>query len=128
MLSPLIEILLPELISILEIMGILVITSGACRSLYIYTKSQIIALLGHRESHAKEFTSAKLVLGRALELGLEYKMGSEILKTVLIRDMSEIWVLASIISIRTLLFFLLHFELRAEEKHETPATNVSTKA
>lgn len=57
----------------------------------------------------------KLMLGSALELGLQYKMGAEILKTVLIRDMNEIWILGSIIVLRALLSFLIHYEM----KHET---------
>lgn len=55
------------------------------------------------------------MLGSSLELGLEYKMGAEILKTVLIRDMNEIWILGSIIVLRALLSFLIHYEM----KHQT---------
>ena len=42
-------------------------------------------------------------------------MGAEILKTVLIRDMNEIWILGSIIVLRALLSFLIHYEM----KHQT---------
>ena len=42
-------------------------------------------------------------------------MGAEILKTVLIRDMNEILILGSIIVLRALLSFLIHYEM----KHET---------
>jgi len=56
------------------------------------------------------------MLGTSLELGLEYKMGAEIIKTLLIRDMSEIWILASVIVLRAMLFVLIHFEMRAEMK------------
>jgi uncharacterized membrane protein len=102
-----IELLLPELIHILELMGIVVIMVGAVRSLTVFVYSQI----------KPTEKSAKLILGKTLELGLEYKMGAEILKTVLIRDMSEIWILGSIIILRALLFALLHFEMRMEVTH-----------
>ena len=39
-------------------------------------------------------------------------MGAEILKTVLIRDIKEILILGSIIVLRALLSFLIHFELK----------------
>lgn len=39
-------------------------------------------------------------------------MGAEILKTVLIRDMQEIWMLGAIIILRALLSLLIHFEMR----------------
>ena len=54
----------------------------------------------------------KQELAHSLALALEYKMGAEILKTVLIRDVQEIFVLGAIIVLRALLSFLIHFELR----------------
>ena len=107
MLGNLIETIVPELIHILEIMGICVIFFGSVHSLIVYLRSQI-----KRVSDSK--FNVRLMLGRTLELGLEYKMGAEILKTVLIRDMSEIWILGSIIVFRGLLFALIHFEMRSE--------------
>ena len=94
----------PELIHILEFMGIFVICVSALRAFIIYIKS-LFKPVGY---------NIRLMLGRSLELGLEYKMGAEILKTVLIRDMSEIWILASIIILRSLLSVLLYFEIRSE--------------
>ena len=44
-------------------------------------------------------------------------MGAEILKTVLIHEMSEIYVLGAIILLRAILTLLIHFELKAEQKN-----------
>jgi uncharacterized membrane protein len=106
MLKVIIEIVFPELIYVLEIMGMLVICYGSARAFLLYIKSQFVSIEAN----------IKLTLGKALELGLEFKIGAEILKTVLIRDMSEIWILGSVIILRTILSAILHFELKAEAK------------
>ena len=51
----------------------------------------------------------------------------EILKTVLVREMSELLILGAVIVLRALLSFLIHFELRAtrHEEAEESAENES---
>ena len=101
-----IEIILPEIIYFLEFIGIVIILIGATQAFLFYLGS-FFKKEGER--------NIKLMLCSSLELGLEYKMGAEILKTVLIRDMNEIWILGSIIVLRALLSFLIHYEM----KHQT---------
>ena len=48
-------------------------------------------------------------------MGLEFKLGSEILRTVVVRDFSEILTVAGIIALRAALTFLIHWEIRNEE-------------
>ena len=50
-------------------------------------------------------------LAKGLAMGLEFKMAAEILKTVLIREMSELLILGAIILLRAILSLLIHFEL-----------------
>jgi len=116
MLQHIIELVLPVIIHILEIMGVVIICFGAARSIITYFKMQFQSPKGRRLSDSQGAGNVKVMLGTSLELGLEYKMGAEIIKTLLIRDMSEIWVLASVIVIRAMLFVLIHFEMRAEMK------------
>jgi len=97
-------------------MGVAIICFGAVRSIITYFKTQLRGVKGRRLYDSQGVGSVKVMLGTSLELGLEYKMGAEIIKTLLIRDMSEIWVLASIIVLRAMLFVLIHFEMRAETK------------
>lgn len=104
MLEHIIETFLPEIVSMLEIIGIIIITMGSLKAFYFYLKSIIT---DHR-------FPIKIELANALALGLEFKMGAEILKTVLIRDMSEIFILGAIILLRALLSLLIHFEIKAE--------------
>ena len=49
-------------------------------------------------------------------MGLEFKMGSEILRTVVVREWKEIGIVAGIIALRAALTFLLRWEIKEEEK------------
>lgn len=57
-------------------------------------------------------------LARGLAMGLEFKMGSEILRTVIVREWREIGIVAGIIALRAALTFLLHWEIKEEERAE----------
>ena len=58
----------------------------------------------------------KLTLAQGLAIGLEFKLGSEILKTVVVRDWQEIVTVAGIIALRAALTFLIHWEIKEEHK------------
>ena len=58
----------------------------------------------------------KLTLAKGLAMGLEFKLGSEILRTVIVRDWTEITTVAGIIALRAALTFLIHWEIKEEEK------------
>ena len=61
---------------------------------------------------------AKLTLAKGLAMGLKFKMGSEILRTVIVRDWHEIGTVAGIIALRAALTFLIHWEFKEEEKEK----------
>lgn len=58
----------------------------------------------------------KIALAQGLAIGLEFKLGSEILKTVIVRDWTEIVTVAGIIALRAALTFLIHWEIKEEHK------------
>lgn len=58
----------------------------------------------------------KLTLAKGLAIGLEFKLGSEILKTVIVREWQEILTVAGIIALRAALTFLIHWEIKEENK------------
>ena len=76
----------------------------------------IFACLKGLYSYVKRMPDTKLDLARGLELGLEFKLGGEILRTVIVRDITEILTVGSIILLRALLTFLIHWEIQNEEK------------
>ena len=51
-------------------------------------------------------------LGKSLSLALEFKMGAEIINTVIVRDLKELGILAIVIIIRALLAILIHWEIK----------------
>ena len=61
----------------------------------------------------------RLYLAKGLAMGLEFKLGSEILRTVVVRQWREIAIVAGIIILRAALTFLIHWEIQEEEKGTT---------
>ena len=62
----------------------------------------------------------RLKLAQGMALCLEFKLGSEILRTVVVRDLSEIAIVGAIIALRAALTFLIHWEIK-NEKRESEA-------
>ena len=102
-----VHLIVPEIIGIIELMGIFIIIVGSIKAFIMYINS----LTKHIHY------PIKLSLGNALALGLEFKMGSEILKTVMIKDIDEIMILGAIIVLRALLSILIHYEVKNEKAH-----------
>ncbi len=102
-----VHLIVPEIIGIIELMGIFIIIVGSLKAFVMYINSLI------KHTHYP----VKLSLGNALALGLEFKMGSEILKTVTIRTIDEIMILGAIIVLRALLSILIHYEVKNEKAH-----------
>ncbi len=92
----------------LELIGILIILAGTVRAL---------CNLARHARNARRF-NVVIDLGRALALALECKMGAEIINTVVVRDLQELGILAVVILIRALLAFIIHWEIRMEQKSE----------
>ena len=51
-----------------------------------------------------------------IALSLEFKMGSEVLRTVVVREWEELGILGAIILLRGVLTFLIHWEIKNEEQ------------
>lgn len=106
MIENIIEHYLPFIISALEFMGITVITIGGFKAFYHYLKGLIL----------KEEYPVKHQFANAMATGLEFKLGAEILKTVLIRSLDEIVILGSIILLRALMTIIIQWEMKNDEK------------
>lgn len=53
-----------------------------------------------------------------IALALEFKLGGEVLRTVIVREQAELIILGAIILLRGALTFLIHWEIKVEESHE----------
>ena len=69
----------------------------------------------------------RLNLARGMAMGLEFKLGSEILRTVVVRDYKEILTVGGIILLRASLTFLIHWEIKNEELKNEELTKNSCK-
>lgn len=111
MIDHVIELILPPVIGVLDLMGIFVVAWSSLSAFWEYLQN----IFRHKD-FALQFH-----LANGLATGLEFKMAAEILKTVLVRQMSELLILGAVILLRALLSFLIHFELRATQREEKPA-------
>ena len=68
----------------------------------------------------------RLKLAKSMAMGLEFKLGGEILRTLVVRDLSEIMIVGAIILLRAALTFLIHWEIKNEE--EDNEVNLVSKA
>ncbi|MDD6040236.1 MAG: DUF1622 domain-containing protein, partial [Clostridia bacterium] len=66
-------------------------------------------------------------LAQGIMLGLEFKIGSEVLRSVIVTTWNELGTLAAIILLRSLLTLLLHWEIGEEEKREKAAKTQATE-
>lgn len=97
----------------LELIGIFIILIGTMRAI----------ILIFSKLTKKQPVNVVISLGRSLALALEFKMGAEIINTVIVRDLKELGILAVVILIRALLALLIHWEIKTE-KMETPEKNI----
>ena len=66
----------------------------------------------------KKDENTRIQLAQGIMLGLEFKIGSEVLRSVIVSSWNELGTLAAIILLRSLLTLLLHWEIEAEEKRK----------
>lgn len=92
----------------LELVGIFVIIVGSFRVI-VQTLTRL---------KKKQAINVMIELGRTLALALEFKMGAEIVNTVIIRDLKELGILAIIIALRAFLALLIHWEIKNEIRDE----------
>lgn len=59
----------------------------------------------------------RLKLAQGIALALEFKLGGEVLRTVVAREWTELGILGGVIVLRGMLTFLLHWEIKNEENH-----------
>ena len=64
----------------------------------------------------KKGKHVQLDLAHGTALALTFKMGGEVLRTVVVREWQELGILGAIIVLRAALTFMLHWEIKSEEK------------
>jgi|SRR5690554_2209741 len=95
------------LANLLDLLGALVLTTTA-----------VIVFVNFWRKLSGATEKLRLSLAQGLALGLEFKLGGEILRTVVIRSLNEVMVLGAIIVLRGAMSLLIHWEI----KHSLSAT------
>ncbi len=99
-------------ISLVELAGIMVLLITAVQGVIGYFK---------HDPHIR------LDLAQGIALALEFKMGGEVLRTVITRGWDELLILGAIIVLRAALTLLLHWEIKNERAHIAPEEAVKGK-
>jgi uncharacterized membrane protein len=100
------NILVPIIIHILEVIGVFIIIFSALKSFINYA----------RRFFDFSNDNIKIEFAKGLALALEFKLGAEILKTLTIRTLDEMLILASIVLLRVVLTFVIHWEIESDTK------------
>jgi uncharacterized membrane protein len=95
-------------VSTLELVGILIIIAGSLMAIIKYATA-----LKNRKK-----VNIFIALGRTFAFALEFKMGAEIVNTVIVRDLKELAVLGIVIVLRAVLAVLIHWEIKNERLEE----------
>ncbi len=61
-------------------------------------------------------THVKLTIAEGIALALTFKMGGELLRSVIVREWNELLILGAIIALRALMTFMIHFEIKSERR------------
>lgn len=96
----------PFIVHILEFMGIVVITIGAFKAFYFYIL----------EIFFKKDVKFKHQFANAMATGLEFKLAAEILKTVLIKTLDELFILGAVFLLRVLMTFVIQWEIKQDRQ------------
>ncbi len=121
--SGIFDLVVNYLILIVEFIGIVIL---------IYAVASAVIGLIRRQPHTR------LKLAEGIALALEFKMGGELLRTVIVREWNELLILGAIILLRAALTFLIQWEIKIERKNgsltdsqlydiKTPLTNDAEK-
>lgn len=101
------ETIIPIIAGILELIGVIIITFGALKG--------IVKLIMNKFNLNDD--SIGIELAKAMALSLEFKLGAEIIKTVIVQDMKEFYMIAAVAALRIIITFVLHWEIQHSE-HE----------
>ncbi len=100
--SEVFDLIVNYLVLFVELIGIVIL---------IYTVVLAVIGLIKRQPHTR------LKLAEGIALSLEFKMGGELLRTVIVREWNELLILGAIILLRAALTFLIQWEIKIERKN-----------
>ena len=61
-------------------------------------------------------TKARLIAAEGIAIALTFKMGGEVLRTVIVREWQELLILGAVVLLRVVMAVIIHFEIRSERQ------------
>lgn len=107
-----------EILEVLQTVLEYIVEAGILIFEYIGVGIIIWTSLISLTKYVRRKPDTRIYLAKGLAMGLEFKLGSEILRTVIVREWKEIAIVAGIIALRATLTFLIHWEIKQEELAE----------
>ena len=96
------EIAIQYCILIIELIGVVVL---------MWTVGKSVVNIFKKNEHLR------LELAEGIALALEFKLGGELLRTLVVREWNELLILGAIILLRAALTFLIQWEIKIEKKN-----------
>ena len=102
------ELLVTYIARGLELIGVIIVAIGAGKAIFklVRTKYDLYD------------SKIRIDFAKALTFSLEFKLASELLKTVVIRTWNEVLILSAIVLIRVVMTLIIHWEMENEETRE----------
>lgn len=107
------DVILPYIKLVIELVGVAVITCGALRATY--------QLCGAYMCKASTMNYIRFELGMSIILGLEFMVGADIVGSLVSPNYYTIGILAIVVVIRTVLSYFLNQELEQFKPEEQKA-------
>ena len=95
------EIVIKWSILLCEIIGVLMIVLTAIRGVIAWIMKK---------------TNARLIAAEGIAVALTFKLGGEVMRSVIVREWSELLILGAVVLLRAVMAILIHFEIRAEKQ------------
>ncbi|MBR2645803.1 MAG: DUF1622 domain-containing protein [Clostridia bacterium] len=95
------EIVIKWSILLCEIIGVLIIVLTAIRGVIAWIMKK---------------TDARLIAAEGIAVALTFKLGGEVMRSVIVREWSELLILGAVVLLRAVMAILIHFEIRAEKQ------------
>ena len=96
----------------------IILLEGTGAVVLLFSAVKSVVRLFRKQPHAR------LTIAQGIALALCFKLGGEVLRTVIVREWSELLVLGAIIFLHAAMSVLIHWEIKMEEKRLSVITDL----
>ena len=96
----------------------IILLEGTGAVVLLFSAVKSVVRLCRKQPHAR------LSIAQGIALALCFKLGGEVLRTVIVREWSELLVLGAIIFLHAAMSVLIHWEIKMEEKRLSDITDL----